>query len=267
MRTLRQSLKWALASALVWCWAAVPALADDSPWFGTWKLNLAKSHFTGQTFTYSKNANGLDHFSDGATEYDFTADGKEYPIAGGVTEVWIGAGNNAWDYTDKLNGKVISMTHLELSADGKTMKTLTTGTRPDGGSMHDEATFTKIKGGAGLEGTWKSVKVNPNAPGLWVVSATPTGDWKWEAPDWKQTLVGKPDGSNLTISGPTVGTGVSAAITAAGPRKLTYVNKQDGKTTSQGVQTLSTDGKSFTDQSWVPGKENEKQTGYYEKQP
>jgi hypothetical protein len=45
--------------------AVLPALAADSPWIGNWKLDPAKSHFIGDTFTYSKAANGMMHFSDG----------------------------------------------------------------------------------------------------------------------------------------------------------------------------------------------------------
>jgi len=34
--------------------ATTLAIAADNPWIGTWKLDPAKSHFTGDTFTYSK---------------------------------------------------------------------------------------------------------------------------------------------------------------------------------------------------------------------
>jgi hypothetical protein len=32
--------------------STMPTLAADNPWIGTWKLDPAKSHFTGDTFTY-----------------------------------------------------------------------------------------------------------------------------------------------------------------------------------------------------------------------
>jgi len=54
------------------------ASAADSPWNGTWKLDEAKSQFTGGTMTFSKGAGDMLHFSDGSTtDYDFAIDGKE----------------------------------------------------------------------------------------------------------------------------------------------------------------------------------------------
>ena len=267
MQNPRKSLQIILAALFAVSYCTLPAFADNNPWIGTWKLNKTKSHLTGQTFTYSKNANGLDHFSDGATEFDFTANGIDYPIMGGQTESWTFAGTNIWTVTDKLNGKVISTTHVELAPNCKTMKMVTTGTRPDGSSMNDESTFNKTKPGEGcLEGTWKSVNVSTSTPGMWIVSQSSPDEWKWEIPDWKETVTGKPDGSDLAISGPEVATGMTVAIKQDGARKVTYAVKQNGKTLDQGEQTLAANGKSFTDQSWVPGKENEKQTSVYDKQ-
>ena len=55
------------------------AAAADSPWNGTWKLDAAKSHLTGQTFTYSKGPGEMLHYEDGSTaSFDFGLDGKEY---------------------------------------------------------------------------------------------------------------------------------------------------------------------------------------------
>src|SRR6266849_2202506 len=65
------------------------AAAVDSPWVGTWKLDMAKSNFTGDTVTYSKTPAGLYHISDGSTvSYDFAVDGKEYPTSSGNKTTW-----------------------------------------------------------------------------------------------------------------------------------------------------------------------------------
>lgn len=267
MHVTIRNLRAPLTASLIAACTILPAFAADNPWVGTWKLNKAKSHFTGQTFTYSKNANGLDHFSDGAMEYDFTANGIDYPIFGGATESWTASGPNAWTVTDKQNGNVITVTKVELSKDCRTMKTETTGTRPDGSSIKDQNTYSKTKPAEGcLEGTWKSVKVVDSSPGGWIISQPSPDEWKWEIPDWKETVTGKADGSDLTVNGPTVVSGLTVAMKQDGPRKMTYTVKQNGKVLSQSEQVLSPNGKTLTDTSWVPGKENEKQIWVYEKQ-
>ena len=59
--------------------ASGSARAADSPWVGTWRLDAARSHFTGDTFSYSKAANGMLRYSDGsAAGYEFAIDGKPY---------------------------------------------------------------------------------------------------------------------------------------------------------------------------------------------
>jgi len=72
------------------------ALAADSPWSGTWKLDPSQSHFTGDTFTLAKGPGDLLHYSDGSTaSYDFGVDGKEYKTWSNRTTTWTPAGKNA----------------------------------------------------------------------------------------------------------------------------------------------------------------------------
>ena len=79
----------------------LPALAADNPWFGNWKLDPAKSHMTGDTFTYSKVAGGMDHYSNGPISFDFTANGIDYPVMANATTAWVASGPNQWKETDK----------------------------------------------------------------------------------------------------------------------------------------------------------------------
>jgi hypothetical protein len=52
----------------------------------------------------------------------------------------------------------------------------------------------------------------------------------------------------------------------AGDSKLTYEVKLKDKALDEGEQTLSADGKTLTDISWVAGKPDEKEIALYEKQ-
>ena len=77
-----------LSSVCLLVFAAFPALAQ-SPWNGTWKLNQARSHMTGDTFTLTK-AGGKYHYDGGSVQYDYACDGKDYPTLGpdGTPTTW-----------------------------------------------------------------------------------------------------------------------------------------------------------------------------------
>jgi hypothetical protein len=258
--------KFLLAVALL----AVPVLsaaAANNPWIGTWKLDPAKSQFTGDTFTYSKAANGLLHFSDGSTEnFDFGVDGKEYKMPSGYTTSWTAAGPSGWDSTTTLEGKVLDKVHRQLSADGKTLTITSTGTKPDGSSFADESVYTRVSGGSGLEGKWRSVKVKISSPSNFVMEASTPGSIKWVIPDYKESAAGKADGSDLPVTGPTAPAGLTIAVKLDSPTKHSYIAKMNGKPVGYAVQTLAKDGTSFTEIDWSPGKESEKTTSVYVKQ-
>jgi hypothetical protein len=247
--------------------ATLPVLAADNPWIGAWKLDPAKSHFTGDTFTYSKAANGMMHFSDGSTfNFDFNIDGKEYKTVYDRTTTWTAAGDNAWDTVMKANGKVLGKSHRQLSADGKTLTITGTGTKPDGTTFNDVSVYTRVTGTTGLVGKWRSTKVTISAPDSSVVSSPSPGIMHWDIPAYKETVEGKFDGTDLPITGPEVPPGLTLAVKPSSPTKYSYTVKANGKPVSYGIQTLAADGKSFTDVSWNPGKESEKSTAFYAKQ-
>jgi hypothetical protein len=247
--------------------AVLPALAADNPWIGTWTLDINKSQFTGDTFTYSKAANGMMHFSDGSVvNFDFAIDGKEYKTVYNRTTTWTTAGDNAWDNITKADGKVLFKSHRQLSADGKTLTIISTGTRPDGTAFKDETVYTRVTGTTGLVGKWRSTKVIISAPDSFVISSPSPGVMHWDIPAYKETVQGKFDGTDLPITGPDVPPGLTIAIKTDSPTKHSYIVKVDDKPDSYGVQTLAADGKSFTDVSWNAGKPDEKATGVYVKQ-
>jgi hypothetical protein len=243
------------------------SLAADSPWIGTWKLDPSQSNFTGDTFTYSKTPNGMMHFSDGSTvNYDFSINGKEYKTIYGRTTTWTAAGDNSWDTVTMLNGAVLSKSHREISSDGKTLTITTTGNKPDGTSFKEESVYNRVTKTTGLVGKWRSAKVDISAPDTFIISAPSADTLHWEIPSYKETVEGKPDGTDHPITGPTAPPGLTLAFKMVSPNQISYVLKVKGKPDGYGTQTLSADGKSFTDVSWSPGKQSEKSTGFYARQ-
>jgi hypothetical protein len=260
-------MKALILSCSLAAFACGTALAAESPWVGTWKLDPAKSHFIGDTFTYSKAANGLMHYADGsASDYDFAVDGKPYKSLN-RTITWDHPAPNTWDSQVSVNGQPLGTTQRVLSADGQTLTFTYKGSRPDGSAANDEAVYERVGAGEGLLGTWRSVKsTSGGAPQTFIISSPGAGTLHYDIPDMKASAEGATDGTDHPLSGPTVAPGMTVAFKAVKPNEIKYTIKVNGKPDSIGVQTIAADGRSFSDVSWTPGKESEKQTAVYVKQ-
>lgn len=245
--------------------SVVNAFAADSPWTGTWKLDETKSHLSGDTFSYSKGSGDLIHYSDGSTiSYDFAIDGKEYRSAYGRTTTWTASGKDAWDQVTKFDGRVLDRSHRTLSSDGKTLIITTTGSRADGSTSNEETVYQRLSGAGTLIGSWRSVKVKGGGgPGTFVISSPAEGILHIVLPEQDQSTEGRADGTDHPITGSTAPPGFTTAFRFVAPTKISYVLKVNGKPDSYGEWSLAADGKSFTDESWSPGKENEKTTAVY----
>jgi len=126
---------------------------------GTWKLNVAKSKFSGAalssaTRVYAESANGttLDQkavTADGkemSMHLTIRYDSKDYPITGNP-DADSGAGKaidaHTTDFTIKKGGKVVGTVHRVVSADGKVLTVHNKGTHADGKSYDDTLVFDK----------------------------------------------------------------------------------------------------------------------------
>jgi hypothetical protein len=257
---------WIICSLLAL--PAGAASAADSPWNGTWKLDAAKSHLTGQTFSYAERPGGMLHYEDGSTaSFDFGLDGKEYKTWANRTTAWTAAGKNAWDTVTRADGKVHSKGHVALSEDGKTLTMTFTGTRPDGQDFHEEDVFSRVSGTEGLAGTWRTAKVtNPTGPQTFIISSPSEGVLHYEIPDMKVSVECSADDKDYALTGPNVPPGATIGFKRVSATKIKYTMKINGKPDNIGVQTIAADGASFTDTNWNAGRESEKTTSVYVKQ-
>jgi hypothetical protein len=245
---------------------AARCLAADSPWDGTWKLNRARSQMTGATFTYSKNPDGSLRYSNGSSvAYNFACDGKEYPTVSERTITCTTTGDTIYETTTKSNGKILTVSHRLLSADGKTMTMETMGVQPDGTTFTDRNTFQRVSGTTGLVGKWRTTKTASTTPEIEVMKVT--GEMMHtEFPGYQDRVDAKMDGSDAPFVGATLPPGLTVAIRVEGPRRLHVTQKMNGKVLGETTQTVSEDGKTLTEVSWVTGKIAEKQTLVYERQ-
>jgi hypothetical protein len=245
--------------------ASVPALALAGPFDGTWKLDTAKSKFTGDTLTYTKTATGY-HFSNGGPmSYDFAIDGKDNTLVPGRTVAWSRASDGGWDVVSKASGKVISRAHRTVSADGKTLSGSYTEYRPDGTTVHETDVYTRVSGDKGLAGKWRDTKVQASSDTMKIATSS-GGQYQIDYPAYKETVAGKTDGVATAAKGPTLPTGAMMSYKAEAPGKWTFHGGIGDKTFFAGVMTVSADGKTITRKSWVPGKESEASTEVYVKQ-
>ena len=121
-----------LATLALAC-AIVPSALAATSWDGTYKLDRSKSHLTGDSFTYSKAANGMWHVAFGDLGFDFAPDGKPYPVFDADhTQIATMKGDHELDYSSQFKGKTTSSTKEVLSADGNTLTDETSGTKVDG---------------------------------------------------------------------------------------------------------------------------------------
>lgn len=255
--------RWTCICIAALALAAAPCFAATSKWDGTWKLNQAKSKMTGSTVTISQSGN-MYTTDTGSFKFSFACDGKDYHVLPDRTISCTGSGR-AFTLVGKINGKLYSTTKREISADGKSLTDVTTGTRPDGTAYTDHETDTRVGGGSGMAGTWREAAVKNSAPESMTLKVN--GDvLHFYNSGYKETTDAKLDGTPAPIKGPTAPAGLMLSNKSDGPNKIETVVTLNGKQLGQDVMTLSADGKTITDVSWTPGKESEKQTYVFEKQ-
>ena len=238
----------------------------ESPFVGSWKMDVSKSTFTGDTMTYTKTATGY-HYSNGSTfSYDFADDGKPHTtMIAGRTATWTKTADGGWDVTFSADGKVLTKAHRTLSSDGATMTTSYEEYRPDGTTVHESDVYKRVSGSSGIEGKWEDIKVDA-ASDTMMISPGTSMTYKVEYPTQKIVIMAHTDGSPSVVKGPTVPPGATASFTKADDHKWTYINKLNGKVISEGILSVSADGAMLTDTSWVEGKEMEKTAGVYTRQ-
>jgi hypothetical protein len=121
-------------------------LAADSPFAGTWKLNLAKSKDASgtaskeETITFEAVGDQWKRVSTG-TDADgkpfnenstIAWDGKDHPIENGMTVAVSTLSGHALKFTVKHEGKITIVGRAVVSKDGKTMTTYAKGTDDKG---------------------------------------------------------------------------------------------------------------------------------------
>jgi hypothetical protein len=246
---------------------AAPCLAASSPWDGTWKLNQSKSKMTGEVFVLTALPNGGFHRSDnsGSVQIDYLCNGKDYVIDDRRTGTCIKVDDHHYKMAGKLNGQPSWEGTSVVSPDNKFLTNTANARRPDGTTSTVSNKYERIGSGTGRAGTWKNVKSTDSAPEIFKM--TLNGDsLRIDDLTYKSVAIAKLDGSPAHLEGPDVPKALGMTFKSEGNLKHHMTSSYNGKPFSEGYETLSADGRTLTQVSWDPGKSDDKQIYFYEKQ-
>jgi len=151
-----RSIVIALAVCVV---GAAVALAADSPFLGTWKLNEAKSKLSpnapkNTTVVYEAAGDSVKVTTDGVdaqgkavhTEWTGKFDGKDYAVSGDPNSnmrSYKKVNDHTLTLANKKDGKVILSGRVETSADNRTRTVHLSGTGPDGKKFTSTAVYDR----------------------------------------------------------------------------------------------------------------------------
>jgi hypothetical protein len=236
--------------------------AADAPWVGKWKLNPAKSQLTGETLTIEKTSSGMIAQTLEGSTSTFRLDGKEYPTPDGGTIAVKEAGADSWDITQRVNGKVVVTGKISVKAD--TLTGTLTVNRPDGGTIQQSSVFTRVSGGPGFFGKWKSTQTRPAAATL-EITANGADGVTVNYPEFGFSCSAQFDGKDYPGAGQLAGSKSTFSFKNAGPRSFEMTSKTDGKAIYVDTFTVSADGKTLTDEG-TPVSVKEPVKSVYERQ-
>ena len=217
----------------------------DDPYTGSWKLNAAKSKFTGQQDKVAAAGANAWTFSYGTFSWTVKTDGSDTPTPFGNTVALQAESPTTWRFSYKTaKGQPLGTETWTLSGDGKSMSRVSSGTRESGERFTDTTQMKRVAGTQGFAGTWETAVVKFSAPTDFTARVTATGlEFKVPAESFSFTCSydGKPNAPN----GPRVLAGQTVACTKRG-KSVHFVAKIGDKTLTTIDWSISADGKQLT---------------------
>jgi hypothetical protein len=257
----------------------------SSPWDGLWFYDAGQSHESDHTYTLSRQPDDIWHHDDGANSFPFAADGRPHPqLPENSTLTVTRMSERTFDYVVEGYGRVVERHHQELAADGKTLSERVTRTYPDGHEVEHATLAVRLSGTSGFEGTWKKLAKNPRITSAtsqplttppastqprrpyWVISTSSDGLMSWYIPATGDLIRGKADGKPRPITGPQVSAGTTLFGSRSHPTTFEFYARVNRHLIERATETLSPDGRTFTDALWNTGHEDEKDIRVFHKE-
>jgi hypothetical protein len=257
-------MKQLVSIALV-CTAQILMAQTVSPWNGSWKLDRAKSHLSGTSYTMSKGPDGIWTNSAGNLSYTFAPDGKPYPMFDKDHTIMVTFPNpHTMKTVVQFKGKTTDAGTDVLSQDGNTIVESAFHTRQNGPTYKSTETDKRVGSGEGFLGTWMSEKVDTTSDSPKTIKYSGESV-TFSTPARKTSLTAKLDGTPATPAGHDFPAGTTVSYKKALEARLEWTSMLNGKVVEQGYDELAADGRSFTETSWLIGAESEKSVGFFNK--
>lgn len=221
--------------------------AADSPFAGTWKLNRAKSDFTGQTETITSLGGDRYKFVYGsAIAFVIKTDGTDQPSTPGSSIAITPRDANTWKVVFKNNGGSPINAVWTLAPDGKTVSVDNSGTRPDGSAYQAHFSLKRVGGGSsGFAGVWQVTEDKSDTESL--LRFEPSGSaLQMSYPHEKAAVKLTLDGRDATWEGPSVPPDSTTSATRVNAHELRMTDKLKGKVMDTVDAKVSADGKMLT---------------------
>ncbi len=119
--------------------------------------------------------------------------------------------------------------------------------KPDGTTVEQTQTLTRVSGGPGFLGTWKSTEVK-GAPTSIEISTTGSNGITLTLPEFQMSCKAAFDGKDYAVVGGGANLKQAFAFERLGPNSFRMTTKLNGKPFYVDVMTLSADGRTLTDE-------------------
>jgi hypothetical protein len=221
-------------------------LAQQPDVSGTWKLNLTESQLSGGAYTFEKKPSGVWHYSGGGFDADFELTGKEYTMSSGLSIIGKEVSPTSWELNIRMKGKPISRSKVTVRGDSLMWVSDVTG--PEGNTVQQTSTDTRMSGGSGFAGKWKAG--NPKGASTTLkITTQGTDGMTIEVPEYQQVVKGSFDGRDHPVMQAGQASKFTNTFARSGSNSFKIATKLNGKPFALDVYTLSADGKTLTDEA------------------
>jgi len=241
----------------------------SGPWDGRWFYDSSMSQVPSHAYALSKGANGSWKHDDGDSSFEFALDGKPHPESEAGLSITVRVLDATdFNYVEASSTGATAQHRQHLSADSMTITDKVSQVNAKGHKAEDERTAVRIGGGSGFEGRWKTMPkpyIPPAGP-FWIISSSTDGMMAWTIPYTGELIQGKADGQSRSITGPGIPAGTTFVWKQPSADRIEFYASEDGRLVEIAIETLSADGKTFTDTLWPIGHEDEKRVSVYRKE-